>query len=393
MTLGLRFDRNRSFLPEQTGPSGERYAAIDEVVLWNDLGPRIGAAYALTADGRTVVKANYGKFFNFPAADFANNANPNSSTWYKTYAWNDPNRNGVYDVGEEGALQSISGGTLSAILDPDLANSYQHQVSLFLEREVADNFGVRSGMVWKGPRAPRASYNPNRPIEAYSLPVTVRDPGPDGTANTADDGGTFTAYGLSAAALAAPIITVSANFDDVKNNYYTWEISANKRSSQGWSTNASFAHTWSDTDALGAGTQTPNSLIGVDGNRISSTNWQAKSLTTFDLPRGFRVISVIRHQAGSQYERTFTARLNYGNATIRAEENNSHRTPNLTIFDFRSERAFRIATRTITGFFDVYNIFNTNAEQALTTTSGSSFLRPTAITPPRIVRLGVKLAW
>jgi len=47
----------------------------------------------------------------------------------------------------------------------------------------------------------------------------------------------------------------------------------------------------------------------------------------------------------------------------------------------------------VTGFFDVYNLFNTNAEQALTTTSGSSFLRPTAITSPRIARLGVKLAW
>ena len=51
----------------------------------------------------------------------------------------------------------------------------------------------------------RATWNPNRPFEAYNAPVTVRDPGPDGVANTADDGGTFTAYGLSAAALALPV--------------------------------------------------------------------------------------------------------------------------------------------------------------------------------------------
>jgi hypothetical protein len=30
----------------------------------------------------------------------------------------------------------------------------------------------------------------------------------------------------------------------------------------------------------------------------------------------------------------------------------------------------------VTGFFDVYNIFNTNAGQAVATNSGSSFLRP-----------------
>jgi len=40
-----------------------------------------------------------------------------------------------------------------------------------------------------------------------------------------------------------------------------------------------------------------------------------------------------------------------------------------------------------------YNIFNANAEQALSTSSGSSFLRPTAITPPRIARVGLKFQW
>jgi hypothetical protein len=38
----------------------------------------------------------------------------------------------------------------------------------------------------------------------------------------------------------------------------------------------------------------------------------------------------------------------------------------------------------------VYNIFNTNADQVSTTTSGSAFLRPSVITAPRIARVGVK---
>jgi len=393
VTLGIRYDRNRSFLPEQTGPLGEVYAAVDKVVLWNNWAPRVGIAYGVTDDGKTVVKLNYGKFYNFPAADFAGNANPNSAMWYRTYQWNDPNRNGVYDFGEEGTLTGVSGGTLSAVLDPDLANSHQHQVSAFLEREVAANFGIRTGVVWKAPRAPRATWNPNRPFEAYDQPVSVLDPGVDGVANTADDGGMITAYGLNPAALALPIVSLSTNFDDIKNNYYTWEVSATKRPTGFWSTNASFSHTWSDTDAIGAGTQTPNSLIGVDGDRIMTTGWQAKTLSTFQLPGDLRLIGVVRHQSGTQYERTFTARLNYGNATVRAEDNNSHRTANITIADLRSEKAFHVGGATATGFVDLYNIFNTNGEQAITTASGSSFLRPSAITSPRILRLGAKFAW
>jgi len=63
------------------------------------------------------------------------------------------------------------------------------------------------------------------------------------------------------------------------------------------------------------------------------------------------------------------------------------------VFDLRTEKAFRMGAGRVTGFFDIYNIFNTNAEQALTTASGASWLRPIAITPPRIARVGVKLAW
>jgi hypothetical protein len=393
VTAGLRWDRNRPFLQEQTGPSGERYAAIDKVLLWDNFGPRFGVAYDLTGDAKTVVKVNYGKFFGFPAADFASNANPNSQTWYRSFAWNDPNRNGVYDRGEEGALQSVSGGTLSAILDPDLQNSYQHQASTFVEREVGSNFGVRTGLVWKGPRKSRASYNPNRPYSAFNVPTVVRDPGIDGIANTADDGGTFTAYGLDPAALALPIVTVTRNFDEVVNDYYTWEISATKRRTTRWSTSASFARTWSRTDALGTNNpRTPTLLINVDGDRVNSTAWQAKAMTTIDVPMGVRLISVLRHQAGNQYERTFVSRLNYGNATIRAEPANSSRTPNITIVDLRSEKTLKVANRAVSAFFDVYNIFNTNAEQAISSASGS-FLRPSAITPPRILRLGAKLAW
>jgi hypothetical protein len=54
---------------------------------------------------------------------------------------------------------------------------------------------------------------------------------------------------------------------------------------------------------------------------------------------------------------------------------------------------FNVSGRKVSGFFDVYNIFNTNEPQSLTTASGSAWLLPSAITPPRVARLGIKLAW
>ena len=59
----------------------------------------------------------------------------------------------------------------------------------------------------------------------------------------------------------------------------------------------------------------------------------------------------------------------------------------------KTEKTFRLARLRLTGFFDVYNAFNTNAEQVLITASGGAWLRPTVITGPRIARIGTRLEW
>jgi hypothetical protein len=42
---------------------------------------------------------------------------------------------------------------------------------------------------------------------------------------------------------------------------------------------------------------------------------------------------------------------------------------------------------------DFFNLFNANPVESLQWSSGSSFLRPTAIVPPRIIRFGAKFDW
>jgi len=111
------------------------------------------------------------------------------------------------------------------------------------------------------------------------------------------------------------------------------------------------------------------------------------------LPWGFRAVPVVRYQSGQPFARTFVRTMNYGTATIKAEPVAANRTPDLLIVDLRSEKVFRIKTRRVTGFFDVYNLFNANGVQTLTTSSGAFWLRPTAITGPRVFRIGGRLAW
>ncbi|PWU07257.1 MAG: hypothetical protein C5B51_10405 [Terriglobia bacterium] len=388
INVGIRFDRNRAFLPDQTGPGSQQFRANDTLVAFNTWGPRFGVAYDLTGKGKTVVKTSFGQFYLYPGADFATSANPNPPGWYKQYAWTDANANGHWDAGEEGRVISVLGGTASTALDPHLRNTYTLQGTGYVEHQVASNFAIRTGFVWNGRREVRGNINVNRPFGAYNVPVTVTDPGPNGKT----PGNTFTAYALAPSALALSPVNITTNLP-ANSNYYTWEITATKRDTGGrWTLLGSFAKTWSRETAIGAGSSfTPNSLINTIEGKNEYTNWQGKINLSLRAKWAIQFTPVLRVQSGVPFGRTFVSALNYGSATILAEPFGSERTAHIALFDVRTEKVFRIKERiSLAGFFDVYNVFNTNAEQAVATNSGSSFLRPSAITPPRIARLGVK---
>lgn len=394
LSLGVRFSQYQPYLQAQEGPRGEAFAAVDRLLTWRNVGPRLGMSFSLTDDGKTVLKANHGLYHDYPAGGFANSVNPNTSGWSSTYAWADANSNGHWDAGEQGRLIATSGGSAATALDKDLKNSYTRETSLFFEREVFANFGVRTGLVWNKSRQGRATVNINRPLSAYSVPVTITDPGPDGRLGTADDGGTLTAFNLAPEYLTSPVLNLTTNLPVGNSDAYTWEISATRRQSGWWSVMANFSHTWLDDEALGAGTAfTPNALLNTTDGRNKTKVWQAKTTATLNLPWGLRATPVLRHQAGTPFGRSFTQTLNFGPALIRAEPEDTQRKPNVTILDARVEKQFSLRAARLTGFFDVANILNSNAEQDITITSGAQWLRPLNITPPRVARIGAKVQW
>ena len=395
LSLGLRLDRYQPGLPAQEGPTGEAFAAVRPVLTFNNWGPRIGMSADLTGDGKTVLKLHYGQFWAYPGNVFTAAFNPNPSGWSRTYLWtNDTNANGSWDPGEEGPLTSVSGGRSSTLLDPGIVNTNVHQSAAYLEREVASNFAMRTGIVVNLKREPIGTVNVNRPLDGYSVPITVVDPGPDGRQGSTDDGVTVTAYDLTPEARALPPVNQTTNLPGGDSDYYTWEITATKRQTTWWSLLASFTHTWHRETALGSGNDfTPNALIHTAVGQDRFTTWQGKLDATLSLPLDVRLIPVLRAQAGIPFARTFVRTLAYGNATIKAEPLGAHRTADITLVDLRTEKTFRIARARVMGFLDVYNLFNTNAEQTVTTSSGAAWLRPTAITGPRILRIGARVEW
>jgi hypothetical protein len=407
--IGVRFDRYRAYLPEQEHAAGRfnptpiRFAAKDTIVAFNLFAPRLGLTYDLMGNGKTVLKLNYGKYWFNPGADFVFNVSENTSAWWRRYRWTDTNGDNRWNPGEEGTLVDRRGGVAAESIDPNLENTRTDEVAAFLERELMANFGVRAGYVWRGVRNQYQRVNTNRPFDAFNVPVSVPDPGPDGVRGNADDGPAINAFDLALASRGLPVINMTTNVPGGDADYHTFEITATKRMSNRWSLLASWGYTKSHDNGnsayLGNSVRanslpaTPNDLINTDEGRHVYSRQNAKLAGTLATPWwGISVSPMLRYQEGFPFGRTFAANLSFGSVRFLAEPFGARHQDHIVITDIRVEKEVQFGDRRdISAFFDVYNLFNTNPAQNLQWSSGTAFNRPLSIVPPRLARIGLKL--
>jgi hypothetical protein len=414
LNIGLRFDRYRAFLPDQQGPPVGRFNAaqvnfpeISNVKTFNNPVPRLGLVYDVTGRGQTVIKANYAQYYWNPGASgLPFDVNNNSADWYKRYRWTDLNGDLLYQPGEEGVIIAQRGGAASGTLDPNLKNTRTDEVSAWIEHEIVPGVALSGGYVYRAIDNFRVIFNQNRPLSAYNVPISIRDPGPDGVLGNADDGANIPGFNLSAAALALPVSNLITTLPG-SGQYHTIEFSANKRQTGRWSLAGSFSKRWNNDQSTAYFGQnlrslttpsTPNDLINTDGGRYDFTMWTAKVNGSYDAPYGIRITPALRFQQGQPYGRTFLAGaangINYGTQRILAEPIDSRRQDNIVILDVRTEKSFKVQGGHKVGVFvDVYNLTNSAAAQNINWGSGSAFQQPIAIIGPTIMRFGAKLDW
>lgn len=405
LNLGARFDQYTPWLPEQTVPQSRFNPAavtlpqVSEVLTFTHIVPRLGAIYDIQGDGRTVLKANWGRFYFNPGVNLADALNPNTANQYADYGWNDLNGDRVFQEGEEGVAGANFRftGVAGTTVDPDLKNSYTDEASFFVEREVIRDLGVRVGYVWKKDNDGWQQIVPNRPFSAYNVPVTVTE---------STTGQQFQIMNLDNPA-GRPISQFVTNIDGYEGTYRTVELSANKRYSNRWSMNASFSYTWTDEfsrtyfNNVFATAVNQFSLFGAhptnpnEHTRNEFTNWNAKFSGTIDAGWGLRVTPVVKAQSGAPYGRVVSLATNYNPAQLfLAEPIGTRRQDTIALFDFRVEKQLRFADRMRLGlFFDLFNVMNSNTAVNLNWRSGAAFEKPTTVLPPRIAKFGVKFDW
>jgi hypothetical protein len=377
---GVRFDRNTGFLKHLD----------DQVFATNSVSPRIGFAWDVTGDSRTVVRGHYGWYHDGAKSTYYDLLDPQQAPFFGAYIDADLNL-----ISEPYLL--TPGGT-SHSMDSDIKHPRLKQGLVGIERDLWRGVSVGVNGIWRD--------NDRFIDDVLQVPLsdyetfTLNDPGPDGVAGTGDEtGASLTVYDqLTDPANNRFIIT---NPESAFRRYRAVEFSLNKRMTGRWQMQASWVISkitgnYNNSSNFGNSAEfdSPNEDAQLQPNRegrLTNDNTHiAKVLGTYRAPFGVMASAAFFYTSGQTFARTVrTPGLTQGRLDMFIEPRGSQRFDDQPRFDFKLEKQFRVSGDQRLGLtFEGFNLFNNSAITSRTTRSGSSYFTPTGLVQARRFRLG-----
>jgi|KBSMisStaDraftv2_1062788.scaffolds.fasta_scaffold11074_4 hypothetical protein len=248
----LRYDRASSYSPVEgngttrsswANPAPIAFPVVPGVDAYNDITPRVAAAYDVFGNGKTAVKVNWGKYLAYAANDAPYTSSNPAVTVVSTVAnrgWTDTNGNKVVDCNLlNPAAQTVPGGDVCAAAVGNSANFGQTGAATIVNPEVLHGWGRRpSDNQWTAmvqqelmPRmSVEVSYtrrdfhgflvtddlnrNVNTAYETYTLTAPVDARLPNG------GGYPITVYSPLSAAAAKTYLTWDTDFGPERTSYW-----------------------------------------------------------------------------------------------------------------------------------------------------------------------------
>jgi len=367
------------------------------------LAPKLGFAYDLTGDNRTVIKGFIGQSRWNSADTLSDQENPVGLARLR-YAFlacaagqtTGCDLNGdrlVSSPAELGAFQSTQGGAGFVRVDRDIIRPKSNEVSLNLEREIATGLSGRASWVYKNMRNVWSEIDVAR-LAGYTAPFTISDPGADRVVGTADDQ-TFQTRALAA---GTGTDRVYKNNENANADFHTAEFALNRRFANKWMLLTSVGYTWS-TMVHGAGggrvsVYRPFDLMFGDNGKETSTVWNYKIIGRYVLPFDVGFSGSWKVQSGFNYARTISVTMPVeGAQTIRVQPIDANRYPSVSILDLRLDKSFDLGKfGKVQPMLDVFNALNSGVPTTVRTTNTATapFNDVTAILNPRVIRFGFR---
>jgi len=363
LNLGVRLDVNQAWIQDMPKLDGNRQRVgtvegIDDLIDWRKVSPRIGANVRLRENGRTILRASYGRHYQNVTTSLFSSLSP-ALPVAQRFGWNP-------DTSQYDILQQIARS--NDTIDPRLRQPFTDQFAIGLDHELLPNLAVGASYIHKrgadllgridisSTFAPRPFTDPqtatvltvfNRVSPPEDVRFMLTNPGPGRCSYCAED---------------------------FRQRYNGLLLTVTKRMTERWQAIASL--TVSKTEGLHsgsaggtAGTQSsnpgtssddPNELINAFGLLPGDRDVMWKLQSSYELPYGVVTSTNWQWIAGRPYTRRFSLTgLNQGNVTVLLERRDgSLRMPAQNFLDVRVEKRVSAGGRRLTLFADLLNLLN-----------------------------------
>jgi len=396
INAGVRFDHSRAISQDFNGvdAAGQKtddvIPGLGTLYTWNVLSPRLGATAKLTADGRTMLRASYGRFNQGVLTGEIGPVHP-GVTPVTTRAF-DP------ATGDYTRLVSVVDPKVNLLIDPATRTPKTDEYSIGIDRELGRHlYGAvayihKSGDDFIGWTDIAGQYQeqtrtlPNgQPLPVYVLTSPAADrrfllTNPD-------------EYSLTYNGLVLAVEKRYANRWQVRGSYtyskaYGLQVSSGAAAGDPQVSTA--APAFPSAVAFG---RDPNNLTNAFG-RLPNDRPHAFRLTSAaTVPWGISIAGNLQYFSGKPWAATTQISLPQGDQRILLETRGSHHLSSQTLLDLRVSKALPVGSRGRVELpLDVLNALNNTAEESLATDNlfSPNFAQPTVFVDPRRAMLSVR---
>jgi carboxypeptidase family protein/TonB-dependent receptor-like protein len=398
VNAGVRFDHSRAISQDLAATdvagreTGEIIRGGGTLYTWNVVSPRLGVTERLTADGRTILRASYGRFNQGVLTGEISPIHPGVTPITTT----------AFDAATGGYtnLVSVVDPRINLLLDPRTRTPRTDEYSIGVDRELGPRVAVALAYIRK---------SGSNFIAWTDVGGRYRE-----ETRTLADGSTLPVFVLASSTASRRFLLT--NPDGYSLTYNGLVMVVEKRRSNGWQGLASYTLSRAyGLQASSGGTaadpqvstvapafptavafgRDPNSLTNANGRLPNDRPQMFRLAGTIDVPRtGFVVGANLQYFSGKPWAATAQIALPQGDQRILLEPRGSRRLSSQSILDLRLSRTIAVGgVGRIELLVDLLNALNDTAEEALATDNlfSPNFGRPTVFIDPRRAMLSVRL--
>lgn len=392
--IGLRAESTLGSRPDAHG-----------VISWRSIDPRVALTWHADEGGRFTMRGGFGRYAHRLPLEYLAYGDPLALAGH-VYRWNDRDGDRVFQLPEIGTLIAPIGpccaGTLANGIDPDLKQPWTDEYFASMETRLGRTMVLR--LTGTDHREYRLVQPVNVGVDAGDYTVSyVYDPALD-LASTSDDqllpvfNRKVSSFGRDRYVLTNPAADKAVDhgldltFARLFDGRWGMLIGATARKSVGNGGNRGFLASENDQGVLGEFYLDPNAATYGRGRLFFERGYILKWITTLGLPGRTRLGVSARYQDGQHFSRLVIATdLNQGAEMIQAQPRGATRFTFQLTLDARVEKALSMGRRSAWLIGEVYNLLNTANEVEEDVRTGSTFRTPTAVQPPRAIRVGLRV--